>query len=339
MPTGLMRMGGPAAGSRRSAGVPLVTSGCLGLNVTCVGPRKANSAPGSKYSTTMLALAASCSWVPASITLALLASTMALHYRVHVPVLGLLLVATAAIGARQVLQIVRNLRERRRLRQAFGAYVSPPVMNETLAGTLNPVQGGQRVFACVLFSDIRGYASRSEHCSPEQTITFLNNCFERVVPIIHQHGGTVVTIMGDGMMAVFGVPKQLDNPCAAGFAAARAMLAQCTHLNAALQATGEAPFQIGIGLHAGVGVAGHVGAASRHEYSVIGDVTNVAARLEGVTKEVGYQLVCSRAVVDHLVGRSGLTALGLRELRGHSQVEVFGWDVTRPDSSPATTTA
>ncbi len=295
----------------------------------------------------LLALCASMLWwwVPRPVlavtglamlcTLALLASTVALYYRMHVPVLGMLLVATAATGARQVLQIARNLRERRRLRQAFGAYVSPPVMNEILAGTLNPVQGGQRVFACVLFSDIRGYTSRSEHCSPEQTIAFLNNYFERVVPIIHQHGGTVVTIMGDGMMAVFGVPKQLDNPCAAGFAAARAMLAQCTQLNAALRAGGEAPFQIGIGLHAGVGVAGHIGAASPHEYSVIGDVTSVAARLEGVTKEVGYQLVCSRAVVDHLVGQPGLTALGLRELKGHSPVEIFGWDVVQADSSLA----
>lgn len=266
---------------------------------------------------------------------ALVVSTLALHHRLHLPVLGIMLVAGLACGARQALQIAGNLRERRRLRQAFGGYVSPPVMNEILSGALNPVLGGQRVFACVLFSDIRGYTSRSEHISPEQTIAFLNSYFERIVPIIHHHGGTVVSFMGDGIMAVFGVPKKLDNPCASAFAAASAMLADRARLNAELMAGGEPPFQIGIGLHAGVGVAGHIGAASRHEYSVIGDVTNVAARLEGVTKEVGHQMVCSRAVVDHLVGQSGLAALGLRELKGHSPVEIFGWDVVQADSSLA----
>ena len=63
---------------------------------------------------------------------------------------------------------------------------------------------------------------------------------------------------------------------------------------------------------------------------MIGDVTNVAARLEGVTKEVGYRLVCSRVVVDHLAALEGLAALGLRELRGHSPVEIFGFDAINP---------
>ena len=256
---------------------------------------------------------------------AVAASTAALYYRLHVPVAALLLVAATACGARQVLQTTRNLRERRRLRQAFGGYVSPPVMDEILSGKLNPILGGERSFACVLFSDIRGYTSRSEHTSPEQAIAFLNAYFERVVPIIHDHGGTVVSFMGDGIMAVFGVPKRLDNACAAAFAAACAMLADRARLNAELLPGGE-PLQIGIGLHAGDGVAGHIGAASRHEYSVIGDVTNVASRLEAVTKEVGYRLVCSRAVVERLPDAGGLVALGLRELRGHSPVEVFGWE-------------
>ena len=84
--------------------------------------------------------------------------------------------------------------------------------------------------------------------------------------------------------------------------------------------------QIGIGLHAGEGVAGHIGAAARHEYSVIGDVTNVASRLEGVTKDVGYRLVCSRAVVDQLSDRGDLVPLGLHAIKGHSPVDIFGFD-------------
>jgi class 3 adenylate cyclase len=213
------------------------------------------------------------------------------------------------------------------MRRSFGGYVSPPVMRAILEGTINPSMGGVKQFACVLFSDIRGYTTRSEHMTPEQTIKFLNNYFDRVVPIIHDHGGTVNCFMGDGIMASFGVPQALPNPCTAAFDASRAIIGHLRNLNSELAQKGEPPLEIGIGLHAGEGVAGHIGAATRHDYSIIGDVTNVASRLEGVTKDVGYHLVCSRAVVDLLGGRAGeLTALGARPIKGHSAVEIFGFD-------------
>lgn len=254
------------------------------------------------------------------------ASTWALARGFGLPVTGVMLAALLAVGGRQALAAASGLRERFRLRRVFDGYVSPVVMREILAGTLNPALGGVKQFGCVLFSDIRGYTSRSERMSPEQTIAFLNGYFERIVPIIHDHGGTVISFMGDGIMAVFGVPQALPNPCAAAFEATRDMLAYLRDLNVELARRGEMPLDIGIGLHAGEGVAGHIGAAARHEYSLIGDVTNVASRLEGVTKEVGYHLVCSRAVVDRLEDRADLVPLGPRKIKGHSAVEVYGYD-------------
>jgi adenylate cyclase len=286
----------------------------------------------------VLALAAALLWLwapPPAAALALLAtawatciaaSTLALAKGFELPVANVMLVALLSVGGRQVLETAFSLRERRRLRRAFGGYVSPAVMREILAGTLNPAPGGVKQFGCVLFSDIRGYTSRSEHMSPEQTIAFLNGYFERIVPMIHDHGGTVVSFMGDGIMAVFGVPQPLPNPCAAAFDATRAMLEYLRNLNVELAQKGEKPLEIGIGLHAGEGVAGHIGAATRHEYTVIGDVTNVASRLEGVTKEVGYHLVCSRAVADRLADRADLVPLGARPIKGHSAIEIFGYD-------------
>jgi len=253
------------------------------------------------------------------------ASTVALAQGMALPVANIVVVALISVGGRQGLETALNLRERRRLRRAFGGYVSPAVMQEILAGTLNPAPGGARRFACVMFSDIRGYTTRSEGMRPEQIIDFLNRYFGQVVPIIHEHGGTLVSFMGDGIMAAFGAPKPLPNPCDAAFKAARAMLDYVQRFNGDLQATGEAPVQIGIGLHAGDLVAGYIGAASRHEYTVIGDVTNVASRLEGLTKEVGYRLVCSHAVADQLTDRAGLVALGPHAIKGHSPVEVLGY--------------
>ena len=256
----------------------------------------------------------------------LLASTLALHQGVFLPMASVLLAATASIALRQAVQTAVQLRERMRLRRAFEGYVSPPILQEILSGKLNPTLGGERRYACVMFSDIRGYTTRSEHASPEQTIGFLNSYFESTVPIIHAHGGTVVSFMGDGIMAVFGVPNTLPDPCVAGFEAAVAMLANRDRINAELLARGEAPLQIGIGLHAGEGVAGHIGAAARHEYSVIGDVTNVAARLEGLTKDVGYSLVCSSVVANRVGAHAGLEFLGARAIKGHSPVEIHGFD-------------
>ncbi|MEO8304958.1 MAG: adenylate/guanylate cyclase domain-containing protein [Betaproteobacteria bacterium] len=254
------------------------------------------------------------------------ASTLALAKGFELPVANVMLIALLSVGGRQLFETVLSLRERRRLRRAFGGSVSPVVMREILAGRLNPALGGTKQFACILFSDIRGYTSRSERMSPEQTITFLNGYFERIVPIIHDNGGTVISFMGDGIMAVFGVPQPLPNPCAAAFDATRAMLAFLRNLNVELAQKGEIPLDIGVGLHAGEGIAGHIGAASRHEYSVIGDVTNVASRLEGVTKEVGYRLVCSRAVADRLAHGADLVSLGAHTLKGHSAIEIFGYD-------------
>ena len=82
-------------------------------------------------------------------------------------------------------------------------------------------------------------------------------------------------------------------------------------------------------------MAGHIGAASRHEYCFVGDVTNVAARLEAVTKDVGYQLVCSRAVFDRLPEPGELVALGPRDIKGHSPVDIFGFGVVSTFDMPA----
>ena len=255
---------------------------------------------------------------------AMLGSTALLYLHQYLPLATACLLAVALILARQAVQTAQQLRERHQLRGAFGGYVSPPVLQQILAGQLKPTQGGERRYCCVMFSDIRGYTGRSEHASPEQVIGFLNRYFDRVVPVIHSHGGTVVSFMGDGIMAVFGAPNTLPNPCESAYAASIAMLAQVRASNFELEARGEQPIRVGIGLHAGEGVSGHVGSAARHEYSVIGDVTNVASRLEGLTKELGYQLVCSAAVAERLPQRGGLVPLGARSIKGRSAVEIYG---------------
>ena len=242
------------------------------------------------------------------------------------PALAPILTSAAALGGRHGYETLLKLQERRRLRASFSGYVSPAVMDEILAGHIKPELGGTRRFVCVMFSDIRGYTTRSERMTPEEIIRFLNRYFERVVSLVHERGGSVVSFMGDGIMAVFGAPKPLENPCREAFEAARGMLAFVTELNRQFVTEGEAPVEIGIGLNAGEAVTGHVGSSTRHDYTAIGDVTNVASRLESLTKELGYRVVVSKLVADQLGQTGGLTPLGPMAIKGHTPVDVYGYD-------------
>lgn len=173
------------------------------------------------------------------------------------------------------------------------------VLHEILAGRLRPGVGGERRRVCVLFSDIRDFTGRSEREPPERILALLNRYFEDMTAAVHAHNGTVDKFIGDGLMAFFSAP----NPSAA-------------------------PVQIGIGLHAGDAIIGHVGSRERHEYTAIGDTVNIAARLEGLTKEAGFPIVCTQTVVEALCPDAGLLPLGQKPIKGHTPVAVFGW---RPD--------
>lgn len=243
----------------------------------------------------------------------------------YVPVAGLIAIALLALFGRWTAESILEMRERRRLRKAFAGYVSPQMMEEILAGRLSGGLGGVAREVCVMFADVRGYTTLSESMSPQAVIAVLNRYFEAVTQAIHAEGGTVNCIMGDGLMAIFGAPKPLDNPSVRAFAAARRMLAALPELNRELAAEGITPLNIGIGLNAGPAIVGHVGSRTRHDYSAIGDTTNVAARLEGLSKEVGYPLVCSQAVAAAIGFPDELVDLGKHAIKGRSPVHVFGW--------------
>ena len=260
----------------------------------------------------------------------LAASTWLLAHGAYLPPMAALLALMIAVGARDWYEASLQLRERRRLRRAFGAYVSPHIMQDILRSDPPPGLGGQRYRLCVLFADIRGFTKRSESIPPEATIRLLNRYFSEVTACIHDAGGTLDKFIGDGVMAFFGAPQRLDNPCIPAFRTARDLLERVSRLNAALAREGESPISIGIGMHTGDAVVGNMGSLARHNYTAIGDTVNVASRLEGLTKEVDWPLVCSAAVFDSLDDRTGFVKLGARPIRGHLPVDVYGW---RPDDT------
>lgn len=248
-----------------------------------------------------------------------------LHAGLHLPVAGAALSALLGCAGRLGREARFQFQERQRLRNAFEGYVSPAVLHLILDGRLDSELGSGRRAVCVLFADVRDFTTLSEGTPPEAVVALLNRYFECMTPIIHHHGGTVDNFRGDGIMCMFGAPQPVANPCLAGLAAARQMLGALDKLNETLLVEGQRPLAIGIGLAFGDAVVGRLGAANRHVYSAIGDVANVSARLESLTKELGYPLLVSAGVADAVAEHVRFDDLGERGLKGHTPVRVWGW--------------
>jgi class 3 adenylate cyclase/CHASE2 domain-containing sensor protein len=240
-----------------------------------------------------------------------------------------LLAATGAAAGRFVTDSIAHARERATLRNAFGGYVSPQVMNEILSGRLTPGMGGKRERVCILFSDVRNFTTQSEFMQPEKLIEMLNEYFTEMTRSVHDHGGTVDKFIGDGMMCFFGAPAPLANACEAASNSARDMLVRLDALNKRFAERDLNPIAIGIGLHYGEVVLGHVGSSDRHEYTAIGDAVNTASRVEGLTKGVGYAFVVTRDVYNELPEKQDFVELGEQGVKGRSAVAIYGYTPSR----------
>jgi adenylate cyclase len=186
--------------------------------------------------------------------------------------------------ARSFNAMVEGLRERERIRDAFGTYVDREVAEHILSeGT---ALTGEEVEVTMLFLDIRNFTGYAERSPAPEVVGTLNRLFERIVPVIHEHGGHVDKFVGDGLLAVFGAPRRQSDHADKALAAALKMAG-------AVEAEWGDELSVGIGLNSGTVVAGNVGGAGRLEFSVIGDAVNVAARVESATRETGDVILVS----------------------------------------------
>ena len=187
--------------------------------------------------------------------------------------------------------------------------------------------GGRRVQASVMFSDIRGFTSMVEQQSPEETIELLNTYYILMFDAINSHGGVVNQMVGDGLMAIFGAPLALADPCGSAVLAALEMSESIALFNADRLAEGRAPLKIGIGIATGDVVAGYTGTQQRATYTCIGDTVNLAARLEAYTKEAQRMILIDDATCAALGGRMPVTPLGPVQLKGKAaSVDVYAVD-------------
>jgi class 3 adenylate cyclase len=179
-----------------------------------------------------------------------------------------------------------GLQERERLREAFGSYVAPDVAERVLKeGTMLE---GEEVEVSVVFIDICNFTAFAERASARETVTYLNDFFHVVVPILAKHHGHANKFIGDGVLGVFGAPERLPDH------ADRALEASC-EIALAVEDRYRGDLRMGAGINSGPVSAGSVGGGGRLEFTVVGDTVNVAARVERVTRELGDRVLLTEA--------------------------------------------
>lgn len=181
-------------------------------------------------------------------------------------------------------------------RAKYRRFMPPHVVDEILKSPNTLHLGGSNSCITALFSDIRGFTSMSEKLQPQVVVQILNEYFADMTPIVFDHQGLLDKFMGDGMMALFGVPYACDTAAANAVAAAIAMQRQMTAVNEELKTLGLSEITIGIGVNTGTATVGYIGSRDRTDYTAIGDSVNLAARLEQ-RAEAG-QILISRSTLD-----------------------------------------
>ena len=234
------------------------------------------------------------------------------------------LAASGALFGGVAYQYFVEGREKRKMKQLFGRYVSKDVYEQLVADPSLARLGGQRRDMTVLFSDIRGFTTVSERGQPEEIVGMLNEYFTRMVDIVFRHRGTVDKFVGDMVMALFGAP--LDDPRHADHAveAALDMIDALGELNARWKAEGRPQLDIGIGINTGPMIAGNIGSEAIMSYTVIGDAVNLGSRLESLNKEYRTRIIISDAVRSRLTQPFNCRALGDVVVKGKTEpVAIF----------------
>ncbi|MBI3181024.1 MAG: HAMP domain-containing protein [Myxococcales bacterium] len=218
--------------------------------------------------------------------------------------------------------MVRGLKERERLRQSFSRYLSGEVAARILRENSDFEVKGEQVEVTILFVDIRGFTPIAERLAPREVVDLLNSYFERVVGVVMKYDGVVVKFIGDAVMAMFGVPREIPEPERRAVSAALEIQSVVEAYNAQRAAEGQQAARFGIGVNSGVAIAGNIGSSQRLEYTVIGDAVNLAERLQA--QAAGGEVVVSASTYERVRAAFRAESRGKVKVKGKEQpVEIF----------------
>lgn len=212
-------------------------------------------------------------------------------------------------------------REKRKIRKVFSHYVAPEILDEMEATGHQLQLGGETQDITVMFSDIRGFTPLSESASATELVSLLNALFSSIGDQILAERGTIDKFIGDAVMAFWNAPLPVaDHPCRAALAALK-MRRALAEFNASDIMRNRPPIALATGLATGQACVGNIGSQKRFNYTVIGDVVNVSARIEQCCRTVDYDIVVSNGVHEITHGDLALLEAGHVDLKGKANPE------------------
>jgi len=220
-------------------------------------------------------------------------------------------------------QAVVSQKKEKKIRHIFQKYVPQELIDKFFANPEAMLVGENRQLS-VLFSDIRSFTTISEGLAPDVLVSGLNRYFSVMVDIIMNRGGIVDKYIGDAIMAFFGAPVGHENDALASVQAGLEMLDALDGFNAEQRRRSEPEFHIGVGINFGIVTVGNIGTERKMDYTVIGDMVNVASRLEGLTKRYHQPLIISEMLKDKMDGALPTRLIDTVAVKGrHGGIRVY----------------
>lgn len=199
-------------------------------------------------------------------------------------------------------------------------YLPPEVARIVTIAPAEDLTRGRRQEVAVMFVDIRGFTTRSERMAPEDIAAFLTRFRTILRSATKANGGVIDKFIGDGALIIFGIPRPKADDCERAVACAQAIFAGVDAWSDELEKDGAPPVQIAIGIHADEAFLGAIGDAERMEFTVLGDMVNVASRIGDLAKTVDSGFLVSGTVAQRArLGKAVTSAQGCAPVRGHTQ--------------------
>lgn len=210
-------------------------------------------------------------------------------------------------------------RQKRWIKKAFQMYLSPEFV-DTLAKSPEQLNlGGEERELTIMFTDLQGFTAISESVEPKQLINLLSDYFEGMTEILFKHGGTLDKYVGDAIMAFWNAPANQSDHAERSALAALDMIEFTEHVNRSFQNNGHPDLRTRIGINTGKAIVGNVGSNKRFNYTVMGDVVNLAARIESVNKQYGTFLTVSEFTYDLVRDKVHARKLDVVRVKGKTQ--------------------
>ncbi|MFW5826814.1 MAG: adenylate/guanylate cyclase domain-containing protein [Alkalispirochaeta sp.] len=236
-------------------------------------------------------------------------------------------------------QAVLAQKKESKIRNIFQKYVPQQLIDRFFQNPESMLIGENRELA-ILFSDIRSFTSISESMQPDDLVNSLNSYFSVMVDLIMNRNGIIDKYIGDAIMAFFGAPVHYEDDAFQAVMAGIEMTEQVKVFNKAQVEAGKPEFKIGVGINYGEVTVGNIGTEKKMDYTVIGDMVNLASRLEGLTKPYQQDLIIAESLFPYVDGRLPWRLLDSVAVKGKktgvkiyttartvNKVEERAWDV------------